>query len=237
MVQTGFTSPGMKLRCVALLVATLVLSACASKGGPVPYNVANFNAPDAPVLPQGTGDYHIGPADVLSVVVFNVPEFSGDFPVDELGRIKVPLIGEVAVAGKTPDETATDLGKRLSATYLKTPSVQVQVKSASSKHITVDGAVGAPGIYTIAGRMNLLQVIAQAKGTTDTANPRRTVIFRTIGGQRMAAAFDLTDIRRGVSPSPEVYPDDVVIVDGTKNGKLLQTALTTIPIIGLFSRF
>lgn len=236
MVQTGSTSSRFDLRHAVFVVVLLALSACATRGGPVPYNVSNFTAPDAPVVPNA-GDYHVGPADVVTVAVFNVPEFSGDFSVDDLGRIKMPLIGEVSVAGMTPDEISADLGRRLSATYLRSPSVQVQMKSAASKHITVDGSVAAPGIYTIAGKMSLVQAIAQAKGTVEGANPRRTVIFRTINGQRMAAAFDLTDIRRGIMPNPDVYPDDVVVVDGTKNAKLFQSALQTIPIIGLFTRF
>ena len=41
-----------------------------------------------------------------------------------------------------------------------------------------------------------------AKGTTEDANARRVAVFRTIGGQRQAAAFDLTAIRRGQAPDP-----------------------------------
>ena len=45
--------------------------------------------------------------------------------------------------------------------------------------------------------------------------PRRVAVFRTIGGQRQAAAFDLTAIRRGQAPDPQIYPGDIIVVDGS----------------------
>ena len=63
--------------------------------------------------------------------------------------------------------------------------------------------------------MTLIQAVALAKGTSEDANPRRVAVFRTIGGQRQAAAFDLTAIRRGQAPDPQIYPGDIVVVDGS----------------------
>lgn len=220
---------------MAVLALATMASACATKGGVVPYDVAGFGAPDAPAAIPVSDAYRIGPADVLQINVFGVPEYSGDFVVDSVGRVQLPLIGNVALTGRSPDEAAQDITLALQRTYLRNPKVQVQIKTAAGQRITVDGAVGAPGLYAIAGKSTLMQAVALAKGTIDSANPRRTVIFRTINGQRMAAAFDLTDIRRGVGKDPEIYPNDIVVVDGNKNAKLLQTALQTIPVVGLFT--
>ena len=54
--------------------------------------------------------------------------------------------------------------------------------------------------------MTLIQAVALARGTREDANARRVAVFRTIGGQRQAAAFDLTAIRRGQAPDPQDLP-------------------------------
>jgi polysaccharide export outer membrane protein len=82
--------------------------------------------------------------------------------------------------------------------------------------------------------MTLLEAVAKAKGIDEFANPHRVAIFRQIEGQRMAAAFDLTSIRRGEMDDPVIYPGDVVVVEGDNTRKLLQQILTTLPVLALF---
>lgn len=218
------------------LAAVVMVSACATKGGKVPYSPANFGAPDALAVLPATEAYRIGPSDILAVNVFGVPEYSNDFLVDSLGRIQLPLIGNLPLTGRTPDEAAQDITTALDKTFLRNPRVQVQIKVAASQRVTVDGSVGAPGVYPIGTNPTLLQAVALAKGTTDGANPRRTVIFRTINGQRMAAAFDLTDIRRGISKDPEIFANDIIVVDGNANLKTWQLILQTLPLTAVFAQ-
>ena len=68
-------------------------------------------------------------------------------------------------------------------------------------------------------------------------SPHRTAIFRQINGQRQAAAFDLTAIRRGEAPDPRVYPGDIIIVDGSKTKELQRQILNSIPILSIFKPF
>ena len=67
------------------------------------------------------------------------------------------------------------------------------------------------------------------------ANPKRVAIFRQIDGRRMAAAFDLTEIRRGKSADPAVYRGDIVVVDGSGIKEMQSQLMQTIPILGLFN--
>ncbi len=73
-----------------------------------------------------------------------------------------------------------------------------------------------------------------ARGTDEFANPRRVAIFRRIDGQRMAAAFDLTSIRRGEMPDPDVYPGDIIYVDGSQARRALRDIFGALPILALF---
>jgi len=225
-------------RRLALLLCVAALAGCAgTRGGPVPYDVKNFGAPDVPVSIAASSDYHLGPADVLNVSVFGVSEFSGDYTVDNLGRIKLPLVGDVPVLGQTSDQVAVALKTKLQETYLRNPEVQVVVKSAMSQRITVDGSVTQPGIYPIGGDTSLLQSIAMARGATADANARRVVIFRTINGQRSAAAFDLKDIRRGKQPDPQVFSNDIIVVDGNTASATFKNFISTLPLLTIFRPF
>jgi polysaccharide export outer membrane protein len=85
--------------------------------------------------------------------------------------------------------------------------------------------------------MTLLQSLAMAKGPTENANPRRVAVFRQRSGQRVAAAFDLTAIRRGEAEDPKVYAGDIVVVDGSQIKQIQREVLQTLPILGIFNPF
>ena len=76
-----------------------------------------------------------------------------------------------------------------------------------------------------------------AKGTSEDANPRRVAVFRTIGGQRQAAAFDLTAIRRGEMPDPQIYPGDIVVVDGSAIKAFQKQLLQSTTLFSIFRPF
>ncbi len=215
----------------------VALTGCATRGGPVAYATDPLAKPDIPTDIAPTNDYHLGPADVLNVSVYGVSEFSGDYTVDSVGRIKLPLVGDVTVQGQTSDQVAAALTQKLQATYLRDPKVQVVLKTAQSQRITVDGSVAQPGLYAIGADTTLIQAIATAKGVTDDGNPRRVVIFRKIAGVRQAAAFDLTDIRRGKAPDPQVYSNDIIVVDGNGASKAFKNVVQALPIAALFRPF
>jgi polysaccharide export outer membrane protein len=225
---------------VPALLIPIALAGCSTgRGGKVPYDVKDFGRPDAPVAApaESNVEYRIGVLDQLAVTVYRVPDLSGDLQVDAAGKVTMPLIGEVTAVGKTAGELAADIKQKLGEKYMNDPQVQITVKSASSAKITVDGSVGAPGIYPLVGAMSLVQAVAMAKGTSDDANPRRVVIFRQIHGQRQAAAFDLKAIRRGEMPDAEVFGDDIIVVDGSASKSTFKTILQTVPLIGIFRPF
>nr|WP_299911620.1 polysaccharide biosynthesis/export family protein [Sphingomonas bacterium] len=222
---------------MALLVPVVLVACSAGRGGPVPYEVKDFGRPDVPVAAAADVEYRIGALDELVITVYRVPDLSGELKVDATGRITMPLIGDLSAVGKTATELSGEIEKKLGAKYINNPEVQVAVKSASSAKITVDGSVGQPGIYPIAGPTTLVQAVAMAKGVTDDANPRRVVIFRQINGQRQAAAFDLKAIRRGEMPDAAVFGDDIVVVDGSSSKSAFKNVLQSLPLLALFRPF
>ena len=215
-----------------------VLGGCAdTRGGPVPYNVSNFGAPDPPSASLLPSDFAIAPLDTLSITIFGVEDLSRDYTVDVMGNITMPLIGDVHAAGLTPREFDQALTEKLGKKYFQNPDVTVSIKSSQGRQVTVDGAVGRAGSYPVVGPTTLMQAVALAGGTRDNANARRIVVFRVINGQRQAAAFDLESIRHGEMKDPEIFAGDVIIVDGSGSKSTLRKLFQTLPIIGLFRPF
>lgn len=219
-------------------VCLLMVAGCADKrGGPIPYDVKTFGAPDAPTVVPLEQGYRIAPLDTLSVKVFKMPDLSGDYEVDLTGQIALPLIGSLRAVDLTTAELDDRLTAKLSEKYLQNPDISVGVKSSTRRNVTVDGAVSKVGTFSVNGPMTLIQAVAQAGGPTQDANPRRVAIFRQIGGQRQSAAFDLTAIRRGEAPDPAVYAGDIVIVDGSSIKALQKRILDSMSILQVFRPF
>lgn len=221
---------------VGTLAASLLLvSACAgTRGGSIPYDVQDFGPPDRQPALTVADDYRIAPLDTLGVTVYPVNELTREVQVDLRGRISMPLIGDVQAIDLTTDELEKVLIQRFSAKYLNAPQVDVAIKASTRSSVTLDGAISSPGIYPLAGPMTLVQAVAMGKGTTGSANPKRVAIFRQIEGKRMAAAFDLTSIRRGEAEDPKIYGGDIILIDGSEVKQAQRELLQALPLIRFF---
>ncbi len=229
--------PG-RLVATALIGAMVVLAGCASKrSGDIPYSRADFVSPDLPRMTSTADEHLLQPGDVVTVNVFQVEAVSGDRQVDQSGQVQIPLVGAVPAQGKTVKTLAADLTTRLDATYLRNPRVEVLLKSAQLRSVTIDGSVKQAGVYPIPGDITLLQAIALARGTDMNANEKRVVVFRQIEGQRQAAAFDLTTIRNGQDPDPAIHGDDIIVVDGSKSRQTFRDFVMTVPLLAFFRIF
>ncbi len=227
-------------QALAALLAITLVAACATRGGDIPYDVPQeqFGRPDPPSALVGVAqDYRIAPLDRLQVNVFQVAELSGEVSVDLGGNINMPLIGEVRAVDLTTSQLQDRLEQQLGQRYLRDPHVTVAVRESSRRNITVDGAVRSPGQFPISGPTTLLQAVALARGTDETANPRRVAVFRQIEGQRMAAAFDLTAIRRGNAEDPVIYTGDIIVVDGSRIRAIQREIMSTLPLLTVFRPF
>ena len=228
---------GRKLvRFLPCLAAVVLAAGCSgSRGGPIPYDVANFGAPDTPTVATLEAGYKIAPMDTLSVKVFKMPDLTGEYEVDLTGRISMPLIGNLAAADLTTAQLDEALTAKLGEKYLENPDVSVGIKSSTRRTVTVDGAVNRSGSYPINGPLTLMQAVALAGGTNSEANPRRVAVFRTIGGKRQAAAFDLASIRRGEATDPPVYAGDIVVIDGSRIKEIQKQLMNSLPILSIFT--
>jgi polysaccharide export outer membrane protein len=183
---------------------------------------------------EGVSEYHIGPQDLLEISVFQVKDLDRAVRVNSGGQISLPLIGVVQAGGKTVQELEDEIAAKLTDGYLQSPQVSVFVKEFTSQRVTLEGAVKKPGIYPLTGKTSLLQAIAMAEGTDPLANLEGVVVFRMVDGKKMAAVFDLKEVRAGRIEDPKIYGDDIVVIDQSGSKTALRRIIEAVPILNVF---
>lgn len=176
----------------------------------------------------------LGIGDRLEFKVLGLPELDRTVRVDGSGNIALPLIGQVAAAGMPASAVRTQVESLLRARYLQDPQVTLEVIETVSRRFVIDGGVRTPGVYPVIGNQTLLQSVAQAQGTTDSARLTEVVVFRQIGGVPHAALFNLADIRGGRAQDPVIFPNDRIVVGNDENRAFLRDIIALSPFVGAF---
>lgn len=225
----------MRLRSFLATVALAMLAACST--GPkfgAPGSVSQAVSGDALPAPtladtHNTRTYRVAPYDTLSVKVYDMPELSIErVQVGANGTLTYPLAGDMPVAGLTPAEIEGLLRNRLQAAYIRNPQVSVAMLETVTQVVTVDGQVVQPGTYPVLADMTLVDAIATARGLKEFAKPSSVVVMRTVNGQKMAALYNLTAIRRGIYADPAIYPNDTIFVDESVAARYFGQALSVV---------
>ena len=124
----------------------------------------------------GADSYFLGEGDVFDLSVFEVPELNTTVRVRPTGDISLPLIGTVAVAGKSEGEVQDLLHERLSK-FVRHPQVRIFIKEYNSHRVSVIGEVSKPGVYPLQRRnYSLVELISSAGGKTERASGRLVLI-------------------------------------------------------------
>jgi len=190
----------------------LVAPALAGCHGP---SVASVNMP--PAGPVASTPYLIGPGDQLSVFVYQSPQLSvPNLAVRPDGRISLPLIPDIAAAGKTPTVLAKDIEGRLKE-YVKEPNVSVIVSGfvgPLDRQIRVIGEATEPLAIPYRDKMTVLDVMIQTKGLTRYAAGNSSVIVRQVGGTRQTLKVRLSDLLRDgdIDQNVAMLPGDTLII-------------------------
>jgi polysaccharide export outer membrane protein len=108
------------------------------------------------------------------------------------GHIALPLIPDMAAAGKTLPQLSADMNRRY-ASLMPNTSVSVMLREVVGNLVCVDGEVNRPGGFTVRGPTTVQQAIALAGGTRPTGEPRTVlVVSKGRDGRFLSRTTDLT---------------------------------------------
>jgi polysaccharide export outer membrane protein len=137
---------------------------------------------------QSAGDYVIGAQDVLTVSVFDQPDLGGKYAVELDGSFSFPLIGRVKAGGLTIRNLETELKNKLADGFFKNPQLTVAIEQYRSQRVFVTGEVRNPGAYPLTGDMTLIEALAKAGSTAQSASDEVLVVR---GGKEAQEAVSL----------------------------------------------
>jgi len=162
--------------------------------------------------------YLIGPGDTLSVIVWRNPDLSMSIPVRPDGKITMPLVEDLPVAGKDPTVVAREVERALSK-YIRDPVVTVVVTGSVgpyNQQIRVIGQATKPQALPYRENMTLLDVMIAVGGITDFADGNHSNLVRTAEGNKLYR-IRLDDLLRNgdISANVAVRPGDVMIIPQT----------------------
>jgi len=141
---------------------------------------SGLGAQTAPAAPPG--GHALRPGDILKVDVWGHQEFSGQFAVDETGRLQYPVLGDIDVRTLTVYDLRERLRQGLEVLY-KSPFVTV----TPLFRMAVLGEVRQPGLYTVDPTLSVLDVVAMAGGPVPGANMNKLRLLR--GGSEQQLSF------------------------------------------------
>jgi polysaccharide biosynthesis/export protein len=134
-----------------------------------PTRSSREGVPLGPSLSAGLGYGPIHPGDIVEVQVFDAPEYSLRMPVSPAGQIAIPYAGLFHIEGMTSIEAANAIARLfVQQQILRDPRVIVTTQQFGYS-VTVMGEVKSPGIYPLAGKKRLVDMLTEAGGITDRA--------------------------------------------------------------------
>ena len=198
---------------LTIVCLTAYLGGCASDA---------YVATNSPLLKDQAGSgavniYRIGVDDTITVNVWRNPELTVTVPVRPDGKISMPLIGDVAAAGSTPEEVSADISKRLQS-YVRDPNVTIMVTGLQSHEyltrLRITGAVNTPSSLNYRQGMTVLDAILAAGSVNDFSAPNNTKLYRKIDGKARVINIRLGDIlyEGRLETNIDLRPGDIITV-------------------------
>ena len=219
-------SPRFRGFIISLLAPLAIgLAGCNAPSGTTS-SASQLAASTKPTL--SSGEYVIAPQDVLQITVFQVPDLSKSTQVNGAGEVTLPLIGQVHVGGKSVEQAQQDIALKLGKKYVRSPQVTVLV-TKSGQRVTINGAVKAPAVITIDGRLTLNQAIAATGGLSDLGNSSRIHVARVTNEQVQDVVFNLDEIHSGTIPDPVLQGGDIVVAEESNGRVALKSIKDLLP--------
>lgn len=177
--------------------------------------------------------YRLGPEDVISVTVFDLPKYSKTgiiVPPD--GRIDYYLVrGGLQVAGKTTQQVGDEIAKHLDE-YIIDPKVTVSLDKAMSARWGVVGDVAQPGVRVMSRRLSVMEALNEAGGVLGTGDKKKVVVLHW-NADRMIQQIpvNVSAIERGKAPDNYfLRPGDQIFVPGNR-WKRVESVIKLAPIL------
>jgi polysaccharide export outer membrane protein len=173
-----------------------------------------------PTAAESSNAYRLGPGDVVEFKYFYNPELNDSMPIRPDGKVSLPLIGDILLAGKTVMEVKNEIEKDYAPT-LNRPAVNIVVRTFASQRVYVGGEVNRPSALPLIGEMTAQTAILDAGGTKRSGSTSKVILIRKgESGDAIRQIVDLNAQDSKAAANLKLRPFDVIIVPETKIAKV-----------------
>jgi polysaccharide export outer membrane protein len=155
-------------RCLGTVALGLMLAAPAHASSDDGAAAAAPLPPPERDVPVVTPSYTVGAGDSIKVRVYDEDRLSGTYAIAQDGRVDLPWVGKISVAGLGPEQIADLVESRYADGYLVSPQIVVEVDAYGSKPVQLLGNIENPGTYYLKGQTDLVGLLAQAGGIAES---------------------------------------------------------------------
>lgn len=187
---------------------------------------------------SAVANYVVQAGDVLSVLIWGWPaatdKVEGRFPIESNGRVYLPVIGAVEVAGKTTERVQAELRQRLNA-----EQQQAVIVIEPLFAVAINGEVRVPNVYDFRPGQTAFDAITRAGGYTDQADRKKMLLVREGNAQQLEAgdasalAAQLAQLPLKSGDRIQVHRRGRISVQTWLN--ILQTAIAAVTLYTLLS--
>jgi len=194
-----------------ILITSICIAGCAGK----PRLPEESLTPTSPSVL--TESYKMAVGDQVQINVWKNPELSIAAPLRPDGKVSMPLIGEVMAVGKTPEQLASDIERKLTA-YVKNPNVTVILSSLQGheflSRIRITGAVTENISISYHQGMTVLDAVLAAGSVNLYADSNDTKLHRRTSKGAETYDIRLKDIMQKGDMTTNIYllPGDIITV-------------------------
>lgn len=198
---------------VALLSCVIVVGVAAQSAG-------EPTAPD-PAASKTDPAYKLIVGDLVAIAIFGEGELSIAQKIDTQGRVRLALVGDIELAGRSVREAERLIEQRyVEQRILRKPMVNISVQAYAVRDIAILGAVRAPGKMAFPpekSALDITDVVTRAGGFLPTAKSDAVKITRTdTQGRETTIELDVESMltRRGTGTPKTylIYPGDRIWV-------------------------
>ena len=155
-------------------------------------------------------DYIVGSGDELQITLWGSVDADVRATVDRSGRISLPRVGSIMVAGTRYADLPDVVGRRVGQVF-KNFQLSVGLGQLRSVRVYVTGFAKRPGAHQVSSLSTIVNVLMRSGGPSSAGSYRKIELRR--GGQTVAS-FDLYDLLLKGDKSADriVQAEDVIYI-------------------------
>jgi len=155
--------------------------------------------------------FTLGIEDVVQIEVWGDDRLSSVQVIRPDGKIAMKLIGEIQVAGLTPERLRETIKQAVSE-IVQRPDVTIKVLQVNSRKFTLVGEVLRPGTFPLIAPIKIFDAVNMGSGFKDFANRKDIKVFRDGGKEILKFNYEQVMKGKKLEQNVLVQAGDTIIV-------------------------